>query len=243
MRTCQIGYRTLGAALIMAGLLGTSWSPALADIVPPNNASATLTADNHYALYVGNEDGSLLTYIGRNEATATGDPGDFNWSLPESFNFSIAAGQYIYVVAWDETQNPSSPQMWIGQFSLPDGSKLYSNTTDWYYTVGSRANPGDNTDPPSNAYLSSDIAGASWASPGAVASNGDAPWSTIPEFDSSAKIIWADGFDLDGSPTSTNDTYVIFRSQAAVVPIPASVLLIGSGLVRLGLMCLRRRRE
>ncbi len=36
---------------------------------------ASFTADNHYALYYGDADGSQLTFVGRNEPGPSGNPG------------------------------------------------------------------------------------------------------------------------------------------------------------------------
>src|SRR5262245_8683989 len=73
--------------------------------------TATITADNHYAFYYGTDAG--LTYVGRNELGDAGNPGAYNWSLPETFaDIDIPDGQYLYIVAW----NSGGPQAWLGQF-------------------------------------------------------------------------------------------------------------------------------
>jgi hypothetical protein len=95
------------------------------------NFSATLTADNHYGLYSGQDNGSGLTLVGRNEKGSPGVPGVFNWSLPETYNFNANSGDRLYVLAWDD----GGPQSWLGEFSLPGGGSLLSSTTDWEYTV------------------------------------------------------------------------------------------------------------
>src|SRR5262245_1054996 len=72
--------------------------------------TATITADNHYGLYVGQADGSQLTLIGSNEPGLQGNPGAFNWSLPETWHFNVGQGAYLYVLSWDD----GGPQMWSG---------------------------------------------------------------------------------------------------------------------------------
>jgi hypothetical protein len=197
---------------------------ARADII------ATLTADNHYGLYVGNADGSVLSFIGRNEKGDNG-AGGYNWSLPETYSFSASSGSYIYVLAW----NDGGPRSWIGQFTTSGSQALLSNTTQWQYTVASGPNPGTYGDVPALGTVQSDIAGAQWATPLASAINGTSPWGTIPDIAGSAQFIWSDNFS-NGS--STDGHYVVFRAGAPV-PVPPSLLLLAPGLA--GLAVIRRR--
>ena len=87
--------------------------------------TATLTADNHYALYSGNEQG--ITFVGANESEWYGNSGTFNWSEAETFDFNVALGDYIYVAAWSDGL---VAQGLIGQFDFGCGSIL-TNTSDW----------------------------------------------------------------------------------------------------------------
>ena len=59
------------------------------------SVTATLTADNHYGLYYGDENGANLTLVGRNEFGDFGGPGDndHNWTFPETWNFNMSDGQ------------------------------------------------------------------------------------------------------------------------------------------------------
>ena len=177
------------------------------------NITATLTADNHYGLYYGKADGSGLTFVGRNEKGEAGNPGQFNWSLPETFNFNANDGDYLYVLAWDD----GLPQNWIGEFKLANDVSLLSNTGDWVYKIGSGANPGEFGDVPLLTTVASEIGGATWNIPQASAPQGTAPWYTIPGISSQANFIWHDSLDNN---SSSDRNYAIFRTKLAITSVP-----------------------
>ncbi|HLO84954.1 MAG TPA: hypothetical protein VK203_08065 [Nostocaceae cyanobacterium] len=198
--------------------------------------TATLTADNHYGLYYGKANGSGLTFVGRNEFGSSGSPGVFNWSLPETYGFQPSSGDHLYVLAWDD----GGPQSWLGQFKLPDSSTLFSNTKNWEYTIGSGPNPGTFGNVPALATVASDIANAIWKTPlASTPNNSGAPWGAIPGISSSADFIWSDSFNS----TATDKTYVIFRTKAAVVPVPESQPMTLAGLVAIGLAAQMAKRK
>jgi hypothetical protein len=153
-----------------------------------------------------------LTLIGWNEPGLAGDPGSFNWSLPEEWTFNVGEGSYIYVLAWDD----GGQQMWTGHFSLPDGSMLYSDTTSWLFTVATGPNPTSSGGLPGHATVTTDILGATWAAPAAAVPNGSGPWGVIPNLSFAAQFVWHDTLDAN---SSSDDHYVIFRSLAPIVPI------------------------
>jgi hypothetical protein len=227
MRTMLQGKAILIGLFMALGVL-VPQGPARADTI-----SAIIAADNHFAFYVGNATGSDLTYIGRNMYGP--DDGDVcNWQQAITFSgVTVQPGQYLYVVAWDE----DAPHMWVGEFTLPGGNKLYSNTADWVFIVGSGDNPGSYGDLDNNT-VKQDIATGGWAQPQVQADFQDGIWTGgIDTFDPDtlAKYLWHDSFDDDSSSQSS---YAIFRTAASVdpVPLPGSLMLLGSGLVGLGLM-------
>jgi hypothetical protein len=68
-------------------------------------ATATLTADNEFWLYSGNAAGTSLQFIG---------DGHF-WPTAFPFSFTVAAGDYLYVLANDG----GPPKSWQGVFNTP----------------------------------------------------------------------------------------------------------------------------
>ncbi|MGD0972318.1 MAG: hypothetical protein ABSA04_13165 [Desulfobaccales bacterium] len=248
---------------IMAGLL-------LAGAMPAGAASVTatlLTADNDFILYYGNAAGTDLTQV------ATGS----NWMVAVSVpTFYVPAGDYLYVVAWNDlapaggpggAAPSANPQAWLGQFSgyLPGGATLYSNLSQWesiYTNTGNTSGSSPYTYSPSYAdvqgligsgginhgWLTTTHVPYSWNPSGPspqflgnyslngasniwTSSNGGAAISGISTTE--AYWIWWDTFDYS---SLSADGFAIFRADSPAVPLPPSVLLLGSGLVGLGLL-------
>ncbi len=232
MRTMLQGKAIL-IGLFLAAVVLMTQGPARADTI-----SAIIAADNHFAFYVGDATGSTLTYIGRN-MVGDGDANGYNWQQAVTFsNVTVQPGQYLYVVAWDD----GPPHMWVGEFTLAGGTKLYSNTSDWVFIVGSGANPGINGSPVDST-VQLDIQAGGWAQPQVQANfQNDGTWNGgVDTFahDTLAKYLWHDTFSLDDGVSSSQDSYAIFRTAGPVVaqtPVPPTVLLLGSGLAGLGFL-------
>jgi hypothetical protein len=214
-------------ALALAGAVGSAQAATV---------QATVTADNHYALYNVND--GVINFVGRNEVGPVGEPGTYNWSIAETWNFQT--DDVIYIAAWSDD---FFAQGLLGEFNVVGGPTIYTGNPIWQvYRTGIGR---DGADPaPSTAEMTAQIAFATSnnlfrpASVGQLNTPAATPWGQIANIDSDARWIWADvpagqdpfepGFDWD--------EYLIF---CAVIPSPGSIALVGLG----GLVAFRRERR
>lgn len=213
--------------VLLVGLSAVQWSRA------DTTVTAVLTADNHYALLHGSSNGEDLGFVGRNEVGPSGNPGAYNWELPETWIFPLPSGHHLYVVAWNDFSDPSYA-MWVGQFSWPGGS-LPSHPDAWEVTIGSGANPEDDGEAPTTQEIGADLAAATWVTPADSALNGTSPWGQIPSV-GLGELLWHDSITAG----AFNDHYLIFRTKLPIEPAVEApvleVLHVGTdGLVRLTL--------
>lgn len=203
----------------------------LSTIAGAATINATITADNHYALY--SSTGGSFTYHGGNELGAGGAPGAYNWSLPETYAFE--AGDFIYIAAWSDD---SVAQGVLANITA-DGNDLSSGHPAWQVTAVN-VNMGDGSPHPTAGDIGSRVAFADannlWETPYVGGANGISPWGTVPGIDSNAKWMWRANDGMDTTQGGANyGEYLIFRTT---VPAPGSLALAGLG----GLLVARRRR-
>lgn len=182
--------------------------------------TATLTVDNHYGLYYGDE--KNVTFVGTNEIGPWGNPGQYNWSCAETFTFDVGLWDYIYVTAWSDDY---VAQGFLGQF-VSDTGLLLTNTSDWEVHL-SWKDLDDGDIVPSEVVMNQEIAIASWSPVTHSRIHGSCPWGKINGISDSASWIW--GSEL--IPGSNYGEFQIFRTQ--VIPEHGTFSLLLCGLIGL----------
>ncbi len=203
----------------------------LASISSAAVVEATITADNHYALY--SSTGATFSYHGGNELGSGGNPGTYNWSLPETYSFE--AGDFVYIAAWsdDSVAQGVLANMTAGSLNLDSGSPA------WQVTAVN-VNMGDGSPHPDASDIAARVAFADannlWETPFVGGANGVSPWGTVPGIDGNARWMWRANDGMDTTQGGANyGEFLIFRTT---VPAPGSLALAGLG----GLLMARRRR-
>ncbi len=214
----------LFATTLVLGTVRASWALTI---------DATVTADNHYGLYVGGEN-SVSTFIGRNELGPTGSPGTYNWSQPESFVFDVNHGDYLYLASWSDDK---VAQGLLGQFAISGGPTILTNSQWEYCLTFEDLDDGDSA--PSLANISSNVSSATWSAVTNYLDNGSDPWGTVSGISTDADWIWGSAL----IPGSDYGEYQIFRLkvEADPVPEPATIFLLGFGLI--GLVVSKKRKQ
>ena len=220
LRTCFCAALALGSA-----------SAGGVDII------GAVTADNHHALHHSREDGSGPAYIGRNKDGTAGNPGTWNFSVPENWSFEVAVGGRLYVVARDD----GGPQMLLGNFAWAGSQLIVTDTAsreDFVPADPAESFNAGGAPPIAVADLGCLIASASLSAgrstPQSAADNdpNDPTWGAIGGVHPDARFLWHDAL----CDTSSSDgKYVVFRSVATLDPIPepetGAMLPAGLGLV------------
>lgn len=214
------------ALLSLAAACAFGALPASASLI-----TGKIAVDNSFALYTGNADGSNLTYVGRNTD---------HWYTTHTFNFSLEAGQYIYVAAWSDD---AAAQGFIGEFTI-DGSATLLTGASWEAHLTNIDIDDYFTFLPSTAQVASEIGENTWSPITNTLDNGAGPWGVRPGISTSADWIWGSAL----TPGSAHGEYQIFRHQVGTaptgaVPEPGTLGLMGLGLIGLVGAARRARRK
>lgn len=187
----------VGVVVISAGLIVVSSAEKVQASPATISIDATITADNDYALYYGNEDGSSITFVGRSNLNDT-------WTSAENWGFDMKKGDYIYVAAWSDN---AVAQGLLGQFVTDLPSTILTNT-DWevYLTFDDK---GNGSAEPTTSEMSNEIAGAVWSPVSDYIDHGSSPWGNVTGIDLAADWIWGSSL----VPGSGYGEYQIFRIQ------------------------------
>lgn len=211
----------------MAGLAGT----AMASV---DGNFGTVTADNHYAIYVQTAGGVQL--VGGNEIGPEGDPGTYNWSEAESHILPEAFTR-IMVATWSDD---SVAQGFLGQFDI-DGQTLLTGDSRWVvYSVGTDLDDGDPWPAASEVAGHVALADANqlWETPYIGGGNleSTSPWGEILGITPEARWMWRNAGENPMQGGANHGEFLIFSFTA--VPAPASMAMLGMGGALMG----RRRR-
>lgn len=193
----------------------------------------TMTADNHYAIYADN--GGVITFIDGNELGRLGDPGDYNWSLPETMTFNATTA--IYIAAWSDD---AFAQGLLGDLTI-DGQDFSTGNPAWrVYRTG--LDRDDDQTYPTSADVATQLGVANannlWEVPHVGGLNGIQPWGVIPGVSTNnARWMWATQIGDTDPLVGGIDVgeYLIF---CIPVPTPGALALAGMG----GLLAIRRKR-
>ena len=191
-------------------------------VATPSAGSAStlggnLTADDTFSFYVSVLDNVAGTLV-------CSDPDNY-WGTPTSCGPALltpGVTNYLHVMASDLYGTPS---MFIGTFTLSDGSFQFGNGSQTLSTNGT------------NWVVRTTGFGDPNLTPVEIGPNGTGPWGSFPTMASNAQFIW----DVRGGCNQCTRYFstAITPTDVAAVPEPATLTLLGLGLT----MSVRRFRS
>lgn len=209
---------------------------ACASVSHADVITGTITADNHYALYTSVA--NSFSYHGGNELGASGNPGRYNWSVAEMFEFQ--AGDFLYIAAWSDD---AVAQGVLAEFFVPSLGTIRSGDPRWQ-VFATGLNRGDGDPHPAANEIAAHVGFADsndlWEIPYVGETNGVQPWGFIAGISGEAEWMWRDS-DSVSDPLRGGfgqGEMLIFRTATPPVPAPGGAIMLG--FAGLGL-ALRRR--
>jgi hypothetical protein len=218
-------------SLLMLPIMAVIFGSASVVAAPlSTTATLTLTSDNHYAAYLVRS-GTVFTNLGNNELGPGGSPGQYNWSLPESYSFNLLAGDRILIGAWNDSE---VAQMVLGAIQFGSNT-IYTDgawraaTSQPVRTTGSQ---------PPNIQEAQAALLLSFVAP-YVGQPGQNPWGTVPGLAAATPIgavplVPADQVGLTKWFYSPE-----LVPSGSNIPEPSTYMLAGLGLA--GLAAIRRK--
>ena len=185
---------------------------ALCSSAHATTVSTNMTVDNGFNFFISTDDSVAGTPVGAGN----------DWPTTYSFTGLLVPGvtNYIHVQAL----NFGGPGMFIGDYTLSDGSFQFSNGTQTLLT---------NTQ---NWLVSSSGFGSNYVTPIDEGLNGAGPWGFRGGIDANAHFIWEAG---------VCDTCTLYFSTTITpaIPEPETYAMIMAGLGLMGFIARRPRRR
>lgn len=181
------------------------------------NVTASITADNSFGLYYGNEEEMFFVGSGN------------SWPTANTWEFDMGEEYTIYIAAWSDNM---VAQGLLGELQIGTETFL-TNTVDWEVALTNH-DLGMGASPPSTDELLGKVVSANWNAVEYNIDHGSGPWGEISGISQEADWIW--GSPL--MPGSGQGEYQIFKLTSSV-PEPTTWGLFVMGLI--GLTGMRRK--
>jgi hypothetical protein len=189
--------------------------------------TGTFTADNSYAVYIGNQNSVLTKVLPSGAANGITNNQHSQIFQPEAKSFVAGAGDYFYLIAWSDD---GDCQGLIGEFK--GQTTLKTGDAGWQvYATGK--NYGDNQAPPAteiNTFISAANTNNGWVAPFVGPANANSSqacrgYRKVAGISDDAKWVW-----FNSTTQNTNSAvfgtgknhkeFLIFRFPVSIITVP-----------------------